>query len=465
MESRLSSRAFGVAWAAVAALGAACSSNGASPTKAAIDDGVTYSSAIAPLIGSKCRSCHKADGSAPFALETYEQVKAFASLSRDRITARKMPPWGAINDEDCDVTRPWKGNLGLSEQEIDLFASWVARGMPEGPSLVTLSPASPKPAEAPLGLQTKTGSFDAAMSHVVTPGSDDELRCFPIDPGFTDDTWISESIVVPVDPRVVHHALVYLDPYREGQSRAGSDGSYPCFGDALVRDASLLLAWSPGGTSTSYGEGAGLRVPKGSHIVVQVHYHALDTEAPGGVRLEINALPQAPAHRAEFVLVGNADRPSGPVRLLPGPSDPPSGPEFRIPSNAKGHVEAMEFEMPLTARLAAIGAHMHWAGAGMKVEVTRAKGNDGPTSECLMGTRYDFRWQRTYAYDVPLEELPILGRGDRVRLTCTYDNTLDNRYIARALEAERRPVPPDIRLGSGSLDEMCQAMLVLVDAD
>jgi hypothetical protein len=457
--------AFGFVWAAIAAFGAssaACSSRAGSSTKTRPDDGVTFASAIAPLIAAKCGSCHRSGGSAPFALETYEEVKSLGSLSRDRIVARQMPPWGAVDDESCDVTRPWKSDLALTQPEIDTFVAWVARGMPEGPAIATPPPTQ---TEAPLGLDVKTGSFDAATSYVVSPRSEDELRCFPIDPGFQDDTWISESIVVPTDPRVVHHALVYLDPYREGREKAGAAGSYPCFGDALVRDSSLLLAWSPGGTPTRYGEGAGLRVPKGAHLVVQVHYHAIDTEASGGVRLELNTLAQEPAHRAEFVLVGNAERPTGPVRLLPGPNDPEQGPEFRIPSNAKSHVESMEFEMPLTARLAAVGAHMHWAGVGMTVEVSRAKTSQGPKAECLMSTRYDFRWQRTYAYDVPLTDLPVLARGDRVRLTCTYDNTWDNPYIARALEAERRSTPPEIRLGSGSLDEMCQAMLVLVDSD
>ena len=44
------------------------------------------------------------------------------------------------------------------------------------------------------------------------------------------DTWIGGSNVVPGDPSVVHHAIVFVDPKGEGMAKAGSESSYPCFG-------------------------------------------------------------------------------------------------------------------------------------------------------------------------------------------------------------------------------------------
>jgi hypothetical protein len=152
------------------------------------------------------------------------------------------------------------------------------------------------------------------------------------------------------------------------------------------------------------------------------------------------------------------------VKLLPGPDDPPSGPTFLIPANSKGHTEAMEFEIPMgPTRLSTVGAHMHWAGVAMQVELERKKPRSSePPNECLLSTKYDFNWQRTYTYDAPLEQVPLVRPGDKIRITCTYDNTMSNKNIARAMSELRRSSPMDIHLGGRSTDEMCQAILVFV---
>ena len=105
---------------------------------------------------------------------------------------------------------------------------------------------------------------------------------------------------------------------------------------------------------------------------------------------------------------------------------------------------------------------MHWAGVAMTVEVDRRAPEGDPAHECLLNTKYDFAWQRTYAYDTPVDRAPVLRAGDKVRISCTYDNTKDNPYIVRAMTEQRRATPAPIRLGGTSADEMCQAILVLV---
>lgn len=460
MTSRCSTFAVVVALAA-AVVTAACSSS-RSPSPDAPSD-ASFASTIEPLVQDKCQGCHRDGGSAPFALTTYEQVKSVAPIARDVVARREMPPWGTFDEPSCEVQHRYKGDLSLTEEEIDLFVRWIDRGMPLG------DPATRRPQRStfePVGLVDETRTFDVAAEHVVEGGAEDDIRCFPIDPQLADDAWIAESIVVPSDPKVVHHALVYLDPGHEGAARAGSDASYTCFGGPELTDPTLLLAWSPGGTPTSYGDGAALRIPKGAHLVVQVHYHPLAARTTGRLRVEVKELSHSPEHVATFVLVGNAERGDDRrSKLLPGPADPSGEPEFLIPSSAKDHVEAMEVRIPLgmRARLTAVGAHMHWAGVKMRVEVERREPEGDPKRECLLNTNYDFAWQRTYAYDAPIDRAPALRAGDKLRITCTYDNTQDNPYIVRAMREQRRSTPAPIRLGGTSADEMCQAILVLVE--
>ncbi|HVH43678.1 MAG TPA: hypothetical protein VM925_15085 [Labilithrix sp.] len=441
---------------------AAFAATSCSSSKKATQDDLTFASKIQPLVQEKCQTCHQSGGIAPFPLVTYEDVKSVGAIARDKVARREMPPWGPFADPDCVVSHGFEGDLSLTDEQIEMFGRWVDRGMSRGD--VSRPAPPPSTAASPVvGLVDKTDTLETATQFVVEAGGPDELRCFPIDPGFTEDTWVGESIVVPGDPKVVHHALVYLDPRKEGITMAGADGSYPCFGGPELSGSSLLLAWSPGGTSTTYGEGAGLLVPKDAHLVLQVHYHPLATASSGRMSVELKKLPEKPPHVATFVLVGNAESADDRrARLLPGPNDPPDGPTFLIPSNAKDHTETMEFVMPFRqTRLSAVGAHMHWAGSAMKVEVLRKRPE--PARECVLSTRYDFNWQRTYTYDAPLDQLPVLRSGDTLRITCTYDNTTDNRLIVRAMNEARRKSPAPIRLGGTSADEMCQAILVFVE--
>ena len=86
-----------------------------------------------------------------------------------------------------------------------------------------------------------------------------------------------------------------------------------------------------------------------------------------------------------------------------------------------------------------------------------------PTNECLLQTpKWEFHWQRFYAYDEPLEKLPTVGPGDRLKLRCTYDNTLANEDVAEALKVQGLDAPIDVHLGDTTLDEMCLAALQLL---
>lgn len=454
-----------VVLAAGVALSFATAAAACSSTEASRD--VTFESTIAPLIQAKCQNCHYEGGIAPFALVTYEQVTAMADRAKAKVVRREMPPWGAFDDESCTVARPYKNDLSLTQKQIDTFVRWVDRGMPRG----GIRTSSPLPSVIhPTGLADRTGAYDVATTHMVDAKGPDDTRCFPVDPKFDRDTWILESQVIPEDPKVVHHALVYIDRDHQGVAKAGKEGSYPCFGGPEIKDAPLLLAWSPGAATTTYGENAGVWVPKGAHLVMQVHYHPIETATTGRLNIEVRGLPASPGRVAQFILLGNAEdgaKGSNP-RLLPGPNDPPEGPAFVIPPNAKGHVEAMEFLLPDTlppTSIASVGAHMHWAGSGMKIELLRrAPVEEEPSNECLFSMpKYDFTWQRTFAYDAPIDKSPIVRGGDRVRITCTYDNTPDNPHIARLMNEQRMTTPPTIHLGGSSVDEMCQAMLVVIN--
>ncbi|HVJ90410.1 MAG TPA: hypothetical protein VM580_11460, partial [Labilithrix sp.] len=358
-----------LALAVSAVIALACSSS--KPDAAGAEDAVLADN-VARLVQEKCATCHREGGMAPFSLTTPEQLSAMGHAAKQAVARRSMPPWGAFDGDDCSMGHKFKGDLSLTQDEIDMFVRWVDRGMPR--SRVSGTAPSTSAASSDTTIAGRTDTFDVASDYELPAMGEDELRCFPMDPGLADDMWVAESIVVPGDPKVVHHALVYLDPYREGRERAQGARSYPCFGGPELTNPTLLLAWSPGGTSTTYGEDTALLIPKGAHLVVQVHYHPIETATTGRVAVEVRKLPAKPPRVATFVLVGNAETGEGPSKLLRGDNDPAGRATFLIPSDAKNHVETMDIEVPSSfgkGTVSAVGAHMHWAGVGMKIEVIR----------------------------------------------------------------------------------------------
>jgi hypothetical protein len=59
-----------------------------------------------------------------------------------------------------------------------------------------------------------------------------------------------------------------------------------------------------------------------------------------------------------------------------------------------------------------------------------------------------------YTYASPVNQLPTVEPGDKLKLRCTYDNSMMNRRLAAEYKA-RGLQPIDLKLGEQTLDEMC----------
>src|SRR5687767_13829494 len=53
----------------------------------------TFTRDIAPILQAKCQVCHRPNSIAPMPLLTYQDVKPFAFLIKNRVQSRTMPPW------------------------------------------------------------------------------------------------------------------------------------------------------------------------------------------------------------------------------------------------------------------------------------------------------------------------------------------------------------------------------------
>ena len=498
---------------------------------------ITWHQDIAPIIVPNCTGCHQDGGIAPFSLTTYELVSQLAPLVVDAVESRRMPPWGALDTETCQPRLPWKHDLRLDDAEIQLIRDWYEADRPEGdPAEPIEPPASEYALEDPTRELTPSGPY-------TTAGIQDQFRCFVLDPGYTQDTWISGVHFIPGDPLVVHHVLLYLDGEAESEALkdGAADGGFDCFGGPGTSVPELVGAWAPGAFPAVLPDGVGVHAPAGSRLVMQVHYHPISAEPRTDLTtVQLRDTTEEPEYTGLSILVGNSPSPdSGGDGLVPDGDDA----EFVIPAGAKGHTERMRFTIPLTylgdaspgAFIHAVGTHMHYVGVDMEIRFSRAPreavcppgdvlpalacytancedaddvegcvaeqcvdelsalpeqcfacllgyGDEPelclddpdfshygelppqPDEECLVQTpAWNFEWQRWYVYDEPeITHLPFLGPLDVLDLRCTYDNSLDNPFVLKALQEQGLDAPIDVHLGDTTLDEMCLAVMVLI---
>lgn len=428
----------------------------------------TFHKDIEPLLQRSCQSCHTAGKIAPFALTTYDDAKTVSPLLVARTQDRSMPPWGAFETDTCKPRHGWKDDKRLSEGEIAMIEAWSRAGSPEGDP----ADAPPKPAEVVDGLPGVEVTVEP-QKPFVAGGEKDEFRCFVLDPKLDTQRYLNGSHFIAGNPKVVHHALVFLDAKGEGAAMADADGGYTCFGGPNLSSATLIAAWAPGGVPNEYAPNIGLPIPAGAKLVMQVHYHPAGmTAAPDSTKFQMRFTKSDPEYQASIALIGNfKSAQANGDGLMPGPDDNGS-PKFFIPAGAKGHTETMRFTFPSKIggvplpelKVYGVASHMHYVGTDMSIQATRKSPTaDDPASECLLETpRWDFNWQRQYSYDSEIEALPALHAGDQLTMKCTYDNSMDNPFVKRALLEQKLSAPQNVTLGETTLDEMCLGAINLI---
>lgn len=524
--------AVGGADAAVAAADAAVAAD-----VAASATGPTWFKDVAPLLSSRCVGCHSAKGVGPFPLETYAEAKAASKLLLGAVKAQRMPPWGAQETAECKPRFAFKHDLRLSPADIKTLVDWQLAGAPEGNVADKVDVPKVSFTLANVDVEAKPSAA------FVASGDKDQFRCFVLDAEFPEQKFLNGLQFIAGNPQVVHHILLFSAPAKAAIAKAGSAGSWSCFGGVGLPDADFVGGWAPGSVPMEYPADAGAPLAKDSRLVMQVHYHpAGTTAAPDLTRAQLRFTVGKPKQWGLAALIGNFNQGKDGEGLLPGPNDPPGKVEFRIPAGAKGHTETMQFTMPAqfdgnpTPELSVfgVGTHMHYVGTGMRIEVLRtpkaactqtqvtpiqacakekcseaeglealvcasekckaelvplagacgdclkagveagqtdqvlfngcltAKAPDPsqPAHECLVETpKWDFNWQRLYVFDTKVANLPKVRPGDQLRFTCTYDNSLDNAFVADVLAEMGLKAPVDVLLGEETLDEMCLGLL------
>src|SRR5689334_3665900 len=382
---------------------------------------VTFSRDVAPILQRACQNCHRPGAIAPMSLLTYQDARPWARSIKAKVTAREMPPW--YIDRHVGISK-FKDDPSLTDAEIATIVRWVDAGAPAG------DPKEMPPARV-FGDIDKwhIGKPDMVVSlpkpYELRANGPDEFYDVDVDPGFTEDMYISavETKPEPYSFKVVHHATANMIEDEDADPVGFFFNEY-----ALGKNGDI------------FPEDAGRLIKAGSKIHFNLHLHPSGERSLVNVSIGFKLYPkgQTPKYVAFTQHMGDNN-------------------DIDIPPGEIARTDGY-FRLPRAAVLSAFQPHMHNRGKAMCMEaiypdIRADSARPGParteTINCV--SNYQFGWHITYPYADDVA--PILPAGTIIHVTAWHDNTAANKY---------NPNPRNwVGYGQRTIDEMSFAWVSL----
>lgn len=386
---------------------------------------VTYHNEIRRLLERSCIECHREGepGAELFAaFDSYETVASMSGVMLSRIENRLMPPWHADTDPHY-VPAGFKGDIRLTDEEIDQFRAWVDLGCPIG------NPdEAPEPTPRHDGTSWRIGKPDLIFKmpepYQVPVDRFDQYQYYRIPANFSEDRYVQAVELRPGNRAIVHHMGAIIGPATMGKLTSNQMllKLYGITGDKIKK----LGDYIPGDpfNAHTYPESFALKLPAGHDIFFEMHYTPTGREEePDQSELGIIWAKEKPDHVLETQVFNRKD-----IKIRPHVLHYESGRFYQFSTDVKIH---------------ALAPHMHYRGKDyMLYKVTNPGTPEEERHIVLSIPTYDFNWQRTYEFQEPIE----LKAGDALYGVAHFDNSHYN---------PNTPDPEDyVRFGLQSEQEM-----------
>ena len=378
----------------------------------------TWSGEVAELFYNKCSKCHHSGGTGSSSLMTYEEVTPMASIIATVINSDKMPPWPPDNNY-----QQFLHTRSLSITEKATILNWLNNGLPIG----NASNIPPPPVYMN---STYLGTGDLTLripTYTSKAQGIDDYVCFAIPTNLAQNRTIKAIEVVPGNPAIVHHALIYVDPLgNEVTDTTGGNCASPS-----LSSTKLLMGYTPGATPLVLPNAnplkLGMDIGPGSTIYFQMHYPSGSYGLQDSTKVILHFYPLGTTgvrqiSAAPIIANYNFTLPANQITTL----------NWQYPLGSAG--------LPTDVSVFSVFPHMHLLGQSIKSFAT-SSGQD--TIKFINIPQWDFHWQDFY-YFTHLLKVPagytINGRG-------IYDNTSNN--------PENPNIPPvTVNFGFNTTDEM-----------
>jgi mono/diheme cytochrome c family protein len=370
-------------------------------------EAVTYYRDILPILQERCLQCHRSGeaGAEIFSdFEDYYTVVALYSTMKERVVQRVMPPWHAfVGDTKHNAL---VGDLRLTDEQIRKFVEWGGSNeFPMG------DPKDAPPTKTwPRKGQWQIGTPDVVLKmpepYIVPKEKLDEYEYYRIKADYKEDRYIQAIEVRPGNRAVVHHIGAIVGP----ASNADITGNlatmqfYGITGDKVRKIGDYV----PGDNfnAHTYPSGFALKLPKGSDIVMEMHYTPTGAEeTPDVSEIGIIWAKEKPEHVLETHVFNRKD--------------------VRIPAHNNHYERTNWYQFSTDVKIYALAPHMHYRGKDYILYKVTNPGTDQEKREVILRVpNYDFAWQRTYEFEKPI----TLKAGDALYGVGHFDNSHFNPH-------------------------------------
>ena len=350
---------------------------------------LSFSKDIAPIIFDQCVACHRPNGSAPFALLTYDDVRQRAERIEQVTLDRLMPPWSPNPDYG-----EFEGARLLSGDQIGMIQQWVREGAAQGdPSDLPATPVfRPWPNGPPdLELETDgpyspTAGVESVRNFVFRTGLDKAMHIRAVD------------LRIDGDPRAVQEVVVLIDRTQRSRHLDASDDG-PGFGGRLAYGTTYVpghpLQFVPGREPSSTGGSTIWSLNPGTDLVAQVRFAPSATPKPVTVRVGLYEADE-PSRRPLVVSIGSRD--------------------IDIPPGSTGTSVADAYELPVPVQVLSILPRIGARGRSIDLWADLP---DGGMTWLLRVTNWQLQWNGSYRFAKPVN----LPRGAVIKVDIDYDNS------------------------------------------
>ncbi len=376
----------------------------------------TFTADIAKILYAACVTCHRPEGSGPFSLLTYGDVRPRVAQIVSVTASRKMPPWKPEPGHGEFV-----GTRRLTTAQIETLRRWVESGALEG------DPARLPPAPTWNG-RWQLGQPDLVLeteAYTLRAGGDDMYRNFVLPIPATQTRYVRAWQFIPGNTKVLHHATMQFDTAgvsRDADAADPSPGYEGLIAHSVKSPDGFFLDWGPGHSPYVAPDGMAWAIRPGTDLVMMLHL-----KPSGRVETVRGTLglyfSDAPPTRTPTL-----------IRLTRQNLDIPAG-QARYPV-----VDTVT--LPVAVDIYTVQPHAHYLAREVKGFANLPDGTQRP----LIYIRdWDFDWQGVYRYTRPV----ALPAGTTIRMEYVFDNSADNR---------RNPNSPPRRVtyGQRTTDEMAE---------
>jgi len=380
----------------------------------------TFTKDVAPILNDRCVVCHRPGDIAPMPLQTYEQVRPWASAIKEVVLLRRMPPWFADPRHG-----QFRNDRRLSQAQVDTLIAWASAGAPRGDAKDLPPPpkfpdgwTNDRPpdlvVEMPVEVKVPaTGVLDMQNYYVKVP--------------FTEEKFVEAVELRPGNRAVVHHSIVNIVTLPDDTT-----AEQRVSGKKLGRTGWKLIGQAPGKGFERHHEGTAKRIVPGSYFEFNMHY------TPTGKREETDRtvlglwFARGPVQHEVMTTSAAQELYLNDKKItrreLPN-----------IPANAPNWAIAGKMNVKDDITVYSLSPHMHFRGKDMKFTVTHP---DGREQVILNVPNYHYQWQLNYEFETPVK----VPGGSVITVLAHFDNSRNN---------PRNPAPDEeVIWGQQSWNEM-----------